>query len=252
MKIALITGVSKGLGESIAKLFLESGIHVFGISRKPNAHLEKIAKHNTVNFHHYACDLGKITDLEDAVEEIKKDITKYNPSLLYLVNNAAMIEPINRAMEIDHQSLVEHFQLNAVVPMFLMNQFLNFATSSDTSFIGVNITSGAAERPIFGWSAYCSSKASINMYTQTSALEQDVLHTGHKIIAFNPGIMDTNMQEKIRSSSKEAFAEVEKFKGYKENKQLRDADTVGGVLIDILNDEASIENGKIYDVNEYF
>ncbi|WP_010093776.1 (S)-benzoin forming benzil reductase [Ornithinibacillus scapharcae] len=252
MKIALVTGVSKGLGESIAKLFLESGIHVFGVSRNINTRLEKVAKTNTVNFHHYSCDLGKTSEMAQTVELITKDITTYNPTVIYLVNNAAMIEPINRVMELDHQSLSDHFQLNAVAPMFLMNQLLKFATSLNTSFIGVNITSGAAERPIFGWSAYCSSKASINMYTQTAALEQDVLKTGHKIIAFNPGIMDTNMQETIRSSAKEAFAEVDKFKGYKENNQLRHTETVGGVLIDILNDEASIENGKIYHVNEYF
>lgn len=252
MKIALITGVSKGLGESITKLFLESGIHVFGISRNSNARLEKIAKNNTVNFQHYPCDLGKPNEMVEVVDLITRDINKYNPSLLYLVNNAAVIEPINRVMELEHQSLTDHFQLNAVAPMFLLNQFMNFASSFNTSFIGVNITSGAAERPIFGWSAYCSSKASINMFTKTAALEQEVLKTGYKIIAFNPGIMDTKMQETIRSSTKEAFAEVEKFKGYKINNQLRDPDTVGGVLIDILNDEASIENGKIYHVNEYF
>lgn len=251
MKIALITGVSKGLGESIAKLFLESGIHVLGISRNANKRLEKIATNNQVKYHHYPCDLGNTSELEETIEKVKSDIASFDPSLLYLINNAAVIEPINQVSEIDNQALQYHFQLNTVVPIILTNKMLHFTSSTDATFICVNITSGAAERPIYGWALYCSSKASINMYTKTAALEQDTLKTGNKIIAFNPGIMDTNMQQTIRSSTKEAFYEVEKFKGYKENKQLRDTDTVGGILIDILNDEASIENGKIYHVNEF-
>lgn len=251
MKLALITGVSKGLGESIAKLFLESGIHVLGVSRNVNKHLEKVAASNQVKYHHYPCDLGNMNELEETIEKLKVDIASYDPSLLYLINNAAVIDPINQVSNINNRDLQYHIQLNTVVPMILSNQMLNFTSSTDTTFICVNITSGAANRPIYGWGLYCSSKASINMYTKTAALEQDILKTGNKIIAFNPGIMDTSMQQTIRSSTKEAFYEVEKFKGYKESKQLRSTDTVGGILIDILNDEASIENGKIYDVNEY-
>ncbi|WP_096273714.1 (S)-benzoin forming benzil reductase [Paucisalibacillus globulus] len=252
MKIALITGVSKGLGESIAKLFLESGIHVLGISRNPNNRLGKIAQKNNVNYQHYPCDLGNISEIEKTVKKIKEDVERYSPTIFYLINNAAVVEPINQVTLIGNQELTNHFQINTLAPIILMNSMLQFSTNSNNAFIGVNITSGAAERPIYGWGAYCSSKASINMYTKTAALEQDTLKTGHKIVAFNPGIMDTNMQQTIRSSSKDSFIEIDKFKGYKENKQLRDTDTVGGILIDILNDEASIENGKIYNVNEYF
>src|SRR5699024_5076527 len=117
--------------------------------------------------------------------------------------------------------------------------------------ISMIITSGAANRPIFGWSAYCSSKASMNMYVQTVALEQNHLKTNHKIIAFSPGVMDTAMQEKIRESSTEAFIDVETFRGYKEDGQLSKSDMVGSVIVDIMGDESSIENGKIYDISDY-
>src|SRR5690606_6459208 len=208
MKIALITGVSKGLGESIAKLFLESGIHVLGISRNPNNRLGKIAQKNNVNYQHYPCDLGNISEIEKTVKKIKEDVERYSPTIFYLINNAAVVEPINQVTLIGNQELANHFQINTLAPIILMNSMLQFSTNSNNAFIGVNITSGAAERPIYGWGAYCSSKASINMYTKTAALEQDTLKTGHKIVAFNPGIMDTNMQQTIRSSSKDSFIEI--------------------------------------------
>src|SRR5699024_12219854 len=99
-------------------------------------------------------------------------------------------------------------------PMILMNTMIN--ESNNALFIGANISSGAADRPMYGWSAYCSSKASIDMYTKTLALEQKALGTNHKVFAFSPGIMDTEMQEKIHSSIRKQLANLETYKVYHE------------------------------------
>src|SRR5699024_6247426 len=127
-------------------------------------------------------------------------------------------------------------------PMTMMNQLLSFASKQEVKLIGVTISSGAAERPISGWSAYCSSKASINTYTKIAGLEEEALQSGHKVIAFSPGIMDTTMQAEIRSSRQEDFKDVETFQTYKKENHLQDVDTVGKVLITILTNESSIVN----------
>ncbi|SES68690.1 benzil reductase ((S)-benzoin forming) [Oceanobacillus limi] len=251
MKTAIITGVSKGLGQAIAKLFLEAGIHVIGVSRNDNEALHETAKENDRTYKHFSCDLGNVSEMEETIANINQALIKNEPSTIYLVNNAAMIDPINQAMDIDSDALSKHVQVNTVAPMVFMNNLLKTATNLNTTLFGVNITSGAAERPIYGWSAYCSTKASINMYTKTVALELEELKSEHKVIAFSPGVMDTNMQEKIRSSSRESFIEVETFKNYKENNQLRNVSDVGSVLFDIIRDEANLKNGKIYNVKDY-
>lgn len=252
MKYAVITGTSKGLGESIATFLLESGIHVIGISRTSSTKLEKDATANNVTFTHFPCDLSDVDALNQTFQLIRKEVFTEHLTSVYLVNNAAVLDPIDPSMNIAAEDLAYHMQVNCVAPMALTNLFLKEATEQEVFMVGVTITSGAAERPIYGWSAYCSSKASINSYTETVALEQAELKTGNKIIAFSPGIMDTGMQEKIRATSRESFRDVETFKSYKQNNVLKDPDTVGGILVDILNDEASIENGKIYHVNDYF
>ncbi|MFD2042812.1 (S)-benzoin forming benzil reductase [Ornithinibacillus salinisoli] len=252
MKLVVITGESKGLGESVARLFLDSDVHVIGISRNGNNQLHDHAKENNVTYQHHACDLGDLNAIDNTLNKIMRYISENEPSTVYLVNNAAVIDPIDHAMNVDSNALANHVQVNTIAPMVIMNSLLKIATEVKTTFIGVNVTSGAAERPIYGWSAYCSTKASINMYTKTVALEQEDLHTEHKVIAFSPGIMDTNMQEKIRTSSREAFADIDTFKNYKEQNLLRDVNSVGNVLFDILWDEAGIINGKIYNVKDYF
>ncbi|WP_164669623.1 (S)-benzoin forming benzil reductase [Virgibacillus doumboii] len=252
MRYAVVTGVSKGLGESIAKMLMESGVHVTGISRSKNDLLNDFAAEQNVSYQHYSCDLGNMEAVQDTFNQISESIFPHDPETVFLINNAAVLEPIDQSMNIKSADLAYHVQVNTVAPMVLTNLFLQKTTEMDVPFIGTIISSGAAERPVYGWSAYCTTKASINMYTKTAALEQEELKTQHKIIAFSPGIMDTKMQEKIRESSKNAFVEVDTFRDYKKNNMLKSTDAVAGVLVDILTDESSIENGKIYNVKDYF
>ena len=252
MKYAVITGVSEGLGFDTARFLLESGIHLFGISRTNQEALYNIAQENNVDYIHYSCDLSVAQEVNETINKLLDEIDKLNETdQLFLVNNAAVIHPIKKSTTISQEELAYHYQVNVLSPMDLMNQLLAKSCEKKTSFVGVNVTSGAAINPLFGWSAYCSAKASMNMYTKTIALEQDELKTGNKVIAFNPGVMDTKMQEIIRSSDKKDFLQVEQFKQYKNQGVLSLTESVAGVLIDIMTDEANIINGDIYDIKDY-
>lgn len=251
MDYAIVTGTSKGLGKSIAAFLMESDIHVIGVSRTENIELANIAKENNVTYIHYSCDLGKIAETEEMIERIKLQLNELEVSKLYVVNNAAVVQPIKKATETTGKQLAYHYQVNVISPMMILNEFIENSTNKNIPLVGANISSGAANRPIYGWSAYCSSKASLNMYSKAIALEQEELQTDHKIIAFSPGVMDTNMQAEIRTSEQHEFIDVDTFKHYKKNNLLSDTDAVAGVLIDIILDE-DIQNGKIYDVKDYF
>lgn len=248
MKLAIVTGVSRGLGNSTAKLLMEKGFHVLGVSRSEYFLKRDAAKHD-VEFTHISCDLGKLTEVNQLCDQISHLLTKMKPKQCFLVNNAAVLEPIDQARNIASEDFAYHIQVNTVAPMILMNHCLREANEQNISFTGVTITSGAAKRPVFGWSAYCSTKASINMYTKTVALEQEQLQTGNHVIAFSPGVMDTEMQQKIRSSKEEQFQDVESFRKYKKENKLRDPEIVAEVLVNIMTGE--VNNGNIYYVSDY-
>lgn len=253
-KLAVITGVSRGLGASLANLLLESGIDVIGISRSENKHLTKTAKENNQFYRYFACDLSDIRLLEETMRLIDDEINERNAEqeieTIFLLNNAGIVHPIDQSKHLKSEELVTHVTINSIAPMVLTNHFLEKHEEHQIPLVIANVSSGAAENPIYGWSAYCSTKASLNMYTKTVALEQEELKTDNRIIAFSPGIMDTDMQTVIRSSTKDQFAEIEKFKGYKANNSLRKTDLVAGVLIDIITDE-DVRNGEIYYINDY-
>src|SRR5690625_1831128 len=252
MKYAVITGVSEGLGFDTVRFLLESGIHLFGISRTNQEALYNIAQENNVDYIHYSCDLSVAQEVNKTTSKLLDELDKLDENdQFFLVNNEAVSHPIKKSTTISQEELAYHDQVNVLSPMELMNQLLRKCCEKQSSFVGVNVTSEAAINPLFGWSTYCSAKASMNMYTKTIALEQDELKTGNKIIAFNPGVMDTKMQEMIRNADKKDFLQVEQFKQYKSQGILSPTESVAGVLIDIMTDEANIINGNIYDINDY-
>lgn len=244
MQYAIVTGDSRGLGEAVAKQLMEKNVNVIGVSRNKNDSLQAHADERQVNYLHIASDLSDPTQVETCLDQIVEVVFHDETHYVYVVNNAGMIEPIETVGSLDPEMTTKHIQLNLATPILLVNRLLNEANSRAIQMSVINVTSGAAEKTIHGWSVYGSAKAGINHFTQTVALEQE--GRGHIILAYSPGVMDTDMQGEIRSSSPEAFADVDKFKQMKEEGTLRSPDEVAAVLMDLLNEPEKIENGKIY------
>lgn len=249
MKYAIVTGVSKGLGASIAAYLLESGVHVFGISRTGNDGLYVTASENNMQYEHLSCDLSSQESLVETVQMIQEQLKKREVDKLYVVNNAGVVEPIQRATETELDDWYQHYQVNVFSPIYMLNTLIKNAGNMEV--YGANITSGAAEKPTYGWSVYGSSKASLNMYTKTLALELNHIGSTDKVFAFSPGIMDTDMQAQIRKQDEDTFRDVDTFRKYKETEALSTTNVVASILVDILTNEVEIENGKIYSVKDY-
>ncbi|PLR79296.1 short-chain dehydrogenase [Bacillus sp. V3-13] len=249
MDYALITGASKGLGAEIAKRMLAENIGIITVSRSANEELQTIAAEKGLFYQHISCSLSDLPQAREAFKSAATTLLSKQPKLVYLINNAGAIEPIETVGRLDDQLVEDSIQINLTSPVLLTNLFIAEANRHNTPLQIVNVSSGAGERPIQGWSIYCSTKAALNMFTQTAALEQRSAGRPHKIIAFSPGVMDTDMQGTIRSASAEAFHDVDKFQQYKETGALRSPHTVANALMDkLLN--GTIDSGRIYHINE--
>ncbi|OJH10632.1 hypothetical protein FPG87_02165 [Flavobacterium psychrophilum] len=114
----------------------------------------------------------------------------------------------------------------------------------------INISSGAAVKPYYGWSLYCASKAAIDMMTKAVAVEQETIKNRTKIIAIYPGVVDTDMQFQIRKSSLENFIDIQRFIDLKESNSLINIETIGQEIfkIDALE---NYPNGAILNVSDY-
>ena len=139
--------------------------------------------------------------------------------------------------------------MNVTAPLVLMNRFLR-ATSPVELRRVINISSGAGRRPIFGWSAYCASKAALDMASRAAALEARTREQAVHVVSLAPGVIDTPMQGIVRGASQEQFVDVERFRKMKEEGVLRPADDVAR---DILALEAAgrLDNAEaVLDLRE--
>jgi NAD(P)-dependent dehydrogenase (short-subunit alcohol dehydrogenase family) len=62
----------------------------------------------------------------------------------------------------------------------------------------IDVSSGAAHRPMEGWGAYCSAKAGLAMLTEAIELESGT--SAIRVFGLSPGVIDTDMQVAVRAS----------------------------------------------------
>lgn len=183
MNIIIITGTTNGLGSMIYKKLLDTNKYiVITINRSPL---------NKYNLNHFNIKL----DLSN-VNEVKKlnfdFILKMKKSNLIFINNA-FSHSIGNIIDLEPQEIEKIINTNIISPLILINKI----SSLNLKKI-INITSGVINKNIKGWGLYCSSKTFMELILKNINLERNI-----KIINFNPGVFDSNIQEKLRNSNLE-------------------------------------------------
>ena len=248
MNYYIVTGASRGLGEAIVNEIDDQDSAIICLSRTVNSSLKKIAADKQTPLSFIECDLSDIHQLPNIINQLLSQINIDGAQKITLINNAGTVNPIKEAGSAMQEELILHVHLNFLAPILLNETLIEKTKGTSVNLVIVNITSGAANRPVPGWSAYCSTKAGLNMYTKTVGVEQEEKQTNITSIAFSPGIMDTDMQGTIRKATKDEFSSIEQFKEYHEKGMLRSPRFVAKKLINLLS--CSLENGRIYDIKE--
>lgn len=219
-EIIYITGVSKGLGREMALLFLEKGHRVVGIGRSHAITHE--------NFEFISCDLADL----DQVKAVTFD--KQSPAIL--INNAGLIGPLNRFLDASIVSSLDVMTVNTLAVMQLTHAFM---ANSEHKRTVITISSGAATRSIPGWAAYCASKAAVDRFTETVQLECEEKGLPHRLFSVSPGVIDTPMQEAIRSANQTEFSSLPTFIGLNENNELQSPKEIARKVASLVENESN-------------
>lgn len=207
----IITGASRGFGRHVAVLLAKPGRHIHLISRSESKETASELKNSGAEATIWQMDLSLTDKLENNFLPLLKSVTNRNPDAIGLINNAGTIEPVGPLGKYDATDYRSHLELNYVAPAILSHLFVKHFQEHPLTKRILFVGSGASQRPIHGWSHYCSSKAAIDMLAKTIALEQDSREYPVETAVFNPGRIETDMQEAIRDKSKEDFPLVDDF-----------------------------------------
>jgi benzil reductase ((S)-benzoin forming) len=224
MNLYVVTGTTKGLGLALADaIAAQAGNLLVTLARAPSG---------ATNIE---VDLADAAALERACDELERRIAGKAFAKAVLINNAGVVAPVAPLDRVDPAQLERSLAVNLLAPMLLMRRFLRATAAVPLRRI-VNISSGAARRPIAGWSAYCSAKAGLDMASRVVALEARQRGEALEVASLAPGVIDTPMQAAVRGASSEDFADVERFRAMKAEGALRPA---ADVAADILRLEAA-------------
>jgi NAD(P)-dependent dehydrogenase (short-subunit alcohol dehydrogenase family) len=197
-KIALVTGASRGLGEGAARALAREGARVMLLARDGDL-ASRVAREIGDAAEAVACDVSDFASVERAVADTRERLG----GLDILVNNAGVIEPIAELAASDPAVWARNIQINLVGAYNVVRAAIGDLLKSNGSII--NVSSGAAYRPLEGWSSYCAAKAGLAMMTRSVALEA----AGRlRIFGFSPGTIDTDMQVKIRASGMNQISRI--------------------------------------------
>ena len=239
--VGVVTGVSKGLGEAIAADLLGRGFHVIGIGRSAAKRLDAPA------FRLVVADLADVGALGDVVGPLFDDLATRRPAVIAVINNAAIAGPVGTVGQLEGDEIVESLAINLAAPTIVADAFVRAFRSAAGDRRLINVSSGAAAGPIAGAGIYSMAKCGLEMLTSAIATEQPA--GGLRAITIRPGIIDTPMQQSIRSQSADRLPSLPMFKAFHEQRQLVAPDVVAGKIVERLVIGA-IESGRVYSYAE--
>jgi 3-oxoacyl-[acyl-carrier protein] reductase len=194
-KVIIVTGASRGIGAAAAAALAREGATVMLTAR--NGRLAADVTQSIIEAggraSATACDVSDYAAVEALVRETEG---RFGP-VDALINNAGVIEPIASIADSDPAIWARNIEINLIGTYNPIRALLPRMIKAGGGTI-VNVSSGAAMRPLEGWSAYCTGKAGLAMLTRAIMLENTA--TGIRVFGFQPGTTDTDMQVTIRAS----------------------------------------------------
>jgi benzil reductase ((S)-benzoin forming) len=237
MHAAIVTGVSRGLGEALATELLGRGFLVLGVGRTDSRRLA----HEAYRF--VACDLAEPAAVPATLASAFDALAAERPASVCLVNNAATLEGVGVLGRLDAARIAQSIAINLTAPTVLADLFLRTFADDRVGRRIVNVSSGAAQSPLTGEALYCIAKAGLEMLTRMLAAEAP---SGRlRAITLRPGVIDTPMQAFARSQAKDVLPSVDLFVGFHENGQLVAPALVARKVVERLV-LGEVEQGRTY------
>lgn len=201
-KTAIVTGGSKGIGKGIVEKLAESGCNVaftYLSSEESATEIEKLSDKYSVKIKKYQSDASDFDQSTELIENILDDFDSYD----ILINNAGITKD-NLLLRMDEDSWKKVIDIN-------LNSCFNLTKCAIREFMKkkegviINISSIVGIKGNAGQSNYSASKAGINGFTKSIALELGSRNIRCNAIA--PGFIETDMTSKGDGKLLESWVE---------------------------------------------
>ncbi|KAJ1960561.1 hypothetical protein GGI12_003734 [Dipsacomyces acuminosporus] len=202
--VVIVTGASRGIGKAISLSLIKQGVSVVGIARSAdalNAVAQEASQTTGSSSTRFIPVVGDVTD--DSVQQSAIDQAAKQGTLVALVNNAAIVEPIQPISSVDFDEWEKQLRINFITPFKLAQKVLPLLRPVKGRII--NLSSVASQTIFPGYAIYGGTKSAINYATSTLAAEEPEITA----IAIHPGAVETSMLAKTISHLKGSKADAD-------------------------------------------
>jgi NAD(P)-dependent dehydrogenase (short-subunit alcohol dehydrogenase family) len=194
-RTAIITGANQGLGEAIARAFVQAGANLM-LCARDEAKLAEV----TVKLRGF-CSTGQRVEMlradvskrEDVDNLVSAALTAF-PQVHILVNNAGVYGPKGPIEAVDWAEWVQAIEVNllgsiltarAVLPHFRAHRYGKI----------IQLSGGGATSPLPFLSAYAASKAGVVRFMET--LAEEVKSENIDVNSIAPGALNTRLLDEV-------------------------------------------------------
>lgn len=243
MKVALVTGASRGIGAATARLAAARGYAVCVNYRRSRDAAEAVVEDVRRAGRRAVAVAADVSREEDVVRLFDVCDRELGPPVA-LVNNAGILERQMRVEAMDAGRLERVLATNVIGAFLCAREAVRRMSTRHGGSGGaiVNVSSGAARWGSPGeYVDYAASKGAIDTFTVGLALE--VADEGIRVNAVRPGFIDTD----IHASGGEP-GRIKRVQGSVPMKRGGQPEEVARAILWLISDEASFTTGSFIDI----
>ncbi len=198
----LIVGASQGIGLGFVKklLFTQQVSTLFATYRRQESASELLSLVSQYPDKIYCLNLD-ITD-ELQIAKCLTQIQAKTNQLQLVVNCAGILhegtlKPEKNLKSLNTEQLLRYFQVNSIGAVLLAKHLLPLLRHEDRSILAtLSAKIGSiSDNQLGGWYGYRASKAALNMFMKTAAIEYRRLSPKTIIVTLHPGTTDTQLSQ---------------------------------------------------------
>ena len=232
-RVALVTGGTRGIGESISKKLKKDGFIVIANYASNDEKAEKFSNETGIEVIKW-----DVRDYQKSSTEISKIYEKHK-TIDILVNNAGITRdaPLHK-MTIENWSKVINVNLNSVfnITSLVVNKMRENAFGRI-----VHISSVNGQKGQFGQTNYAATKSALIGFSKSLALESASKNMTSNVIC--PGYINTEMVAAIREDILKGIIDTIP------TKRLGDSEEIADLVSYVVSNKASYINGATLSIN---
>lgn len=199
---ALVVGATQGIGfEFVRQILQESQIdYLFATYRSEHTatELHALANQHSGRLHCIEMDLTQEAKIASGIAAIQA----VTPQLHVVINCVGFLhndqqQPEKALRQLNADNLVNYFQINSIGPVLLAKHLMPLLKHKAPSlFATISAKVGSiGDNQLGGWYGYRASKAALNMFLKTAAIEYSRRNPNTTLVILHPGTTDTQLSK---------------------------------------------------------